>query len=68
MTETGPAGRGIAPVNGAKLYYEVEGTGDPLLLLHAGCCLLSPTRSPGSPISAQAHHVSLGKNRRNLQF
>ncbi|MGD1905748.1 MAG: alpha/beta fold hydrolase [Leptolyngbyaceae cyanobacterium] len=27
---------GLAKINGAQLYYEVEGTGQPLLLLHAG--------------------------------
>lgn len=27
---------GMAPVNGAQLYYEVKGKGHPLLLLHAG--------------------------------
>ena len=36
MTETARPGRGMAPVNGAELYYEVEGAGEPLLLLHAG--------------------------------
>lgn len=36
MNEHGRAGSGMAPVNGAELYYEVEGAGEPLLLLHAG--------------------------------
>lgn len=27
---------GFAPVNGAQLYYEVAGTGQPMILLHAG--------------------------------
>ena len=27
---------GYAPVNGLKLYYEINGTGEPLLLLHGG--------------------------------
>jgi 3-oxoadipate enol-lactonase len=27
---------GVADINGAKLYYEVKGTGPPLLLVHAG--------------------------------
>lgn len=27
---------GLADINGAKLYYEVDGQGEPLLLLHAG--------------------------------
>lgn len=36
MSERGPTASGMAPVNGAELYYEVEGVGAPLLLLHAG--------------------------------
>ena len=28
--------RGFAPVNGAELYYEIAGSGHPLLLIHAG--------------------------------
>ena len=27
---------GYAPVNGLKLYYEVHGNGEPLVLLHGG--------------------------------
>jgi pimeloyl-ACP methyl ester carboxylesterase len=27
---------GYAPVNGLKMYYEIHGTGDPLILLHGG--------------------------------
>src|SRR5882762_599584 len=27
---------GYAPVNGLKLYYEIRGTGEPLILLHGG--------------------------------
>src|SRR5437879_7140868 len=27
---------GYAPVNGLKLYYEIHGTGEPLILLHGG--------------------------------
>jgi len=29
-------GHGFAPVNGARLYYEVSGTGPPLVLIHGG--------------------------------
>nr|WP_295865755.1 alpha/beta hydrolase [uncultured Chitinophaga sp.] len=29
-----PAAKGYAPVNGLKMYYEVQGKGDPILLLH----------------------------------
>jgi len=31
-----PEGGGYAPVNGLKVYYEVHGTGEPLILLHGG--------------------------------
>lgn len=31
-----PIRSGYAPVNGIKLYYEIYGTGDPLILLHGG--------------------------------
>ena len=27
---------GYAPVNGLKMYYEIHGTGEPLVLLHGG--------------------------------
>lgn len=35
MTTTAPQ-TGYAPVNGLELYYEIHGTGDPLILLHGG--------------------------------
>src|SRR5947209_7962735 len=33
-------GRGYAPVNGLKIYYEIEGSGDPLVFIPPafGCC------------------------------
>ena len=31
-----PVKTGYAPVNGLKLYYEIRGSGEPLLLLHGG--------------------------------
>jgi pimeloyl-ACP methyl ester carboxylesterase len=33
---TGPVRTGYAPVNGLKLYYEIRGSGDPLILIHGG--------------------------------
>ncbi|MFL5658741.1 MAG: alpha/beta fold hydrolase [Ktedonobacteraceae bacterium] len=36
MSESTQSARGFAEVNGAKLYYEVTGTGHPLVLLHEG--------------------------------
>jgi pimeloyl-ACP methyl ester carboxylesterase len=34
ITPTSPAKTGHAPVNGMQLYYEIRGTGDPVVLLH----------------------------------
>ncbi|HEU5367438.1 MAG TPA: alpha/beta hydrolase [Ktedonobacterales bacterium] len=36
MADAQQAETGFAPVNGAKLYYEIAGSGRPLVLLHAG--------------------------------
>jgi pimeloyl-ACP methyl ester carboxylesterase len=39
LAQTGQPGQvksGYAPVNGLKLYYEIHGTGEPLILLHGG--------------------------------
>lgn len=36
MTETNEKQTGFADVNGTRLYYEVAGTGHPLLLIHGG--------------------------------
>src|SRR6058998_751802 len=35
MANTAPR-TGYAPVNGLDLYYEIHGTGDPLIVLHGG--------------------------------
>jgi pimeloyl-ACP methyl ester carboxylesterase len=32
----GPVKSGYAPVNGLKMYYEIHGSGEPLILLHGG--------------------------------
>src|SRR5438477_11715080 len=36
QNSTTPVETGYAPVNGLKLYYEIRGTGEPLILLHGG--------------------------------
>lgn len=36
VSATSKAGNGIAYINGAKLYYEISGRGQPLLYLHGG--------------------------------
>lgn len=43
--------KGYAPVNGLRLYYEIYGTGDPLILLHGG---LGAIEMFGSNIQALA--------------
>ena len=35
-TDSKPATSGYAPANGLKMYYEIHGSGEPLLLLHGG--------------------------------
>jgi hypothetical protein len=47
----GPVKSGCAPVNGLKMYYEIHGSGEPLILLHGGwdrrvCSAKSCRRSP----------------------
>ena len=37
---------GYAPVNGLKMYYEVHGSGEPVVLLH-GAFMTIPTTGPG---------------------
>lgn len=36
MTSSSNVQIGLAPINGAQLYYETAGTGDPLVFVHAG--------------------------------
>lgn len=44
---------GYAPVNGIQLYYEIHGSGDPLVLLHGG---LGSTATYGATLDALATH------------
>jgi pimeloyl-ACP methyl ester carboxylesterase len=44
---------GIAPINGAQLYYEVSGQGQPLVLLHAG---VADSRMWDAQVKAFAPH------------
>jgi pimeloyl-ACP methyl ester carboxylesterase len=50
------AGR-YAPVNGLQLYYEVYGTGRPLVLLHGGLMTIDLTFGPLIPALAEDHQV-----------
>jgi pimeloyl-ACP methyl ester carboxylesterase len=36
QTKTAPVESGYAPVDGLKMYYEIHGTGQPLVLIHGG--------------------------------
>ncbi|HKI05708.1 MAG TPA: hypothetical protein VKK31_27255 [Thermoanaerobaculia bacterium] len=36
---------GYAPVNGLKMYYEVHGSGDPVVLLHGSFMTISNNRT-----------------------
>jgi pimeloyl-ACP methyl ester carboxylesterase len=46
-----------APVNGLEMYYEVHGTGRPLVLLHGGLLTIALTFGPMLPAFATSHQV-----------
>ena len=46
-----------ANVNGIKMYYEIHGTGYPLVLLHGGGSTLNTTFSKIMPVLAKTHQV-----------
>lgn len=48
---------GYAPVNGLDLYYEVHGTGQPLILLHGGLVTAELQFEPLLPLLAQSRQV-----------
>src|SRR5215471_5270771 len=54
--QAGSVNSGYAPVNGLKLYYEIHGTGEPLILLHGG---LGSTEmfSEILPVLSQGHRA-----------
>lgn len=52
----GPNGA-YAAVNGLELYYEIHGTGRPLVLLHGGLHTIDLTFGPLIPTLAQSHQV-----------
>ena len=53
MTTTTPK-TDYAPVNGLEMYYEIHGTGEPLVLLHGG---ITPTFGPNLENLAQTRQV-----------
>ena len=48
---------GYAAVNGLKMYYEIHGTGDPLVLIHGGGSTLQTTFGRVIPLLAKSHKV-----------
>jgi pimeloyl-ACP methyl ester carboxylesterase len=55
LAEAQPAGKRVA-VNGMQMYYEVSGTGDPLVVLH-GAYMNIPTMGAIIPKLAETHKV-----------
>ncbi|MCT8997373.1 alpha/beta fold hydrolase [Chelativorans intermedius] len=55
---TTPTKTGYAPVNGLELYYEIHGTGKPLILLHGGIAALELFES-SLPVFAGSRQVIL---------
>ena len=54
---TKPPITGYAPVNGLKMYYEVHGQGNPLVLIHGGGSTIGTTFGRILPTLAKTHKV-----------
>ena len=52
-----PSGSGYAPVNGSKVYYEVYGSGDPIVLLHGAFMTINSNWSELIPILSKTNKV-----------
>jgi pimeloyl-ACP methyl ester carboxylesterase len=52
-----PSSSGYAPVNGAKVYYEVYGAGDPIVLLHGAYMTINSNWSELIPILSKTRKV-----------
>lgn len=52
-----PSSSGYAPVNGSKVYYEVYGTGDPIVLLHGAYMTISGNWNELIPILSKTRKV-----------
>ncbi|GAA5006741.1 alpha/beta fold hydrolase [Actinopolymorpha pittospori] len=52
-----PAAGAYAPVNGLEMYYEVHGTGRPLVLLHGGLLTIDSNFGPMLPAFATSRQV-----------
>jgi len=49
--------RAYASVNGLRMYYEIHGSGSPLVLLHGGALTIDRSFAPLIPTLAQDHQV-----------
>src|SRR5438094_514759 len=56
MTST-PAQTGYAPVNGLNMYYEIHGTGEPLVLLHGALSAIGTSFGKLLPTLAETRQV-----------
>jgi pimeloyl-ACP methyl ester carboxylesterase len=56
MAQTAPQ-TGFAPVNGLQMYYEIHGSGHPLVLLHGGFGTIETEFGPMLPILAETRQV-----------
>jgi len=52
-----PASSGYAPVNGSKVYYEVHGAGDPIVLLHGAYMTINSNWSELIPVLSKTRKV-----------
>ena len=52
-----PASSGYAPVNGSKIYYEVYGAGDPIVLLHGAYMTINSNWSGLIPVLSKTRKV-----------
>ena len=52
-----PAIAGYAPVNGINMYYEIHGTGEPLVLIHGGGSTIQTSFGRILPLLAQQFKV-----------
>lgn len=57
QTSLKPAKKGYAPVNGLKMYYEVYGKGEPILLLHGAYMNINLNWAPMIPELAKSRQV-----------
>jgi pimeloyl-ACP methyl ester carboxylesterase len=54
-----PLSSGYAGVNGIKLYYEIYGNGDPLVLLHGGLMTIGEMRAILEPLAQQRKVIAV---------